>query len=326
MDAEFYKTLFDDGLISEESFNKLNQPQQHPDLSVHWEVRTLLYVGVVLLTGGLGLAVYENIDTIGHTAVLTLIGLIAAGCFIYCFRTTKPFSWDKVSAPNAYFDYILLLGSISLVSFIGYWQFQYHIFGTDYGLATLIPMLALFFTGYYFDHLGILSMAIANLAVWMGVSVTPKALLLQNDFDKGTLTNTYIVLAIVLLAAAFLTDRYRLKKHFKFSYQHYGVHAGYISLLAGYFHYYDGYLAAVYMLALFLLSALLYFDAMKNKSFYFLLLMTLYTYFAISCLVMRMLFLAATEGALYLAFFYFIGSALALIFLLIHFNKKLKTA
>ena len=326
MNAEFYKNLHAEGMLGDESFNKLNQPQQRPDLSVHWEVRTLLYIGVVLLTGGLGLAIYENIDTIGHTAVLTLIGLIAAGCFIYCFKTTKPFSWGKVSAANAYFDYILLLGSISLISFISYWQYQYHIFGTNYGLATLIPMLALFFIAYYFDHLGILSMAIANLAVWMGVSVTPKSLLMQNDFDKGTLTNTYIVLATLLLLAAFLTDRYHFKRHFKFSYQHYGVHTGYIALLAGYFHYYDEYIAAVYMLTLFLLSALLYIDAMKHKSFYFLLLLTLYTYFALSCLAMRALFRVGDEGALYLAFFYFIGSALGLIFLLIHFNKKLKTA
>ena len=326
MDAEFYKHLHTEGLLSDESFNKLNQPQKRPDLSIHWEVRTLLYTGVVLLTGGLGLAVYENIDTIGHAAVLALIGLIAAGCLVYCFKKTRPFSWNKVNAPNTYFDYILLLGSISMLSFIGYWQYQYHIFGADYGLATLIPMLALFFIAYYFDHLGILSMAIANLAVWMGVSVTPKALLLQNDFDKATLTNTYIVLAAVLLAAAFLTDRYNLKNHFKFSYQHYGVHTAYIALLAGYFHYYDEYLAAVYLLALFLLSAMLYADARKNKSFYFLLLMTLYTYFAFSCLVMRGVFLVPDEGAIYLALLYFIGSALGLIFLLIHFNKKLKAA
>ena len=324
MNAAFHKSLHAEGLLSDESFEKLNQPQKHPDLSIHWEVRTLLYIGVVLLTGGLGLAVYENIDTIGHTAVLTLIGLIAAGCFVYCFKTTRPFSWDKeVNAPNAYFDYILLLGSISMVSFIGYWQYQYTIFGTDYGLATLIPMLALFFTAYYFDHLGILSMAIANLAVWMGVSVTPKALLLHNDFDKGTIINTYIILAIILLVAAFLTDKYRFKKHFKFSYQHYGVHAGYIALLGGYFHYFDGFLAAIYLLALFLLSAMLYIDSMKSKSFYFLLLMTLYTYFAISCVLMRLLVLTGDVGAPYLAFLYFIGSAIGLIFLLIRFNKKL---
>jgi len=52
-----------------------------------------------------------------------------------------------------------------LASFIGYLQYQYSAFGTHYGMATLIPMLALFLIAYYFDHLGILSLAIANLAV-----------------------------------------------------------------------------------------------------------------------------------------------------------------
>ncbi|MDN5288450.1 MAG: hypothetical protein JWR38_4724 [Mucilaginibacter sp.] len=323
-----YKNLHAEDLISDDSLQKLQQKEEKPVLfSIHWEIKTLLYVGVLLLTAGLGVLIYENIDSIGHQFVLLLIALICIGCFAYCSKKALPFSAQKVNSPNAYFDYILLLGSISFVTFVGYLQFAYQVFGTNYGMATLIPMLILFFIAYYFDHLGILNMAIANLAVWMGVSVTPKQLLADNNFNTGTIIYTYLLLGILLLAGALLTQHFKFKKHFKFSYQHYGIHVTYIALLAGYFHYYDLDIAPPFMLGILLLSVLMYRDAYKSKSFYFLLLVILYAYIAVSCLAVRLfLSMGDTAGAVYSMLMYVIGSGIGLIFLLINLNKKLKTA
>src|ERR1700744_5344811 len=286
--TDLYKTLHAEGLISDESFVKIKHSEEQQLVSVHWEIKTLLYLGVLLLTTGLGVLIYENIDTIGHEFVLMLIGAICIGCLIYCFKFKLPYSTEKVRSPNAAFDYILLLGSISFLTFVGYLQFEYKVFGTNYGLATLIPMLVLFFIAYYFDHLGILSMAIANLALWMGVSVTPKQLLLHNDFDNQTIIYTYLVLGLILISAAFITQRYNFKKHFKFSYQHYGIHVTYIALLAGYFHYYSSVFCIVWMFGILPLSILMYKDAIKNKSFYFMLLVVLYGYIAVSSLAVRL--------------------------------------
>lgn len=320
--ADLYKMLHAEGLISDESFDKFNQKQ---DLfSVHWEIKTLLYLGVLLLTTGLGVMIYQNIDTIGHQFVLVLIALICLGCFAYSFKTGAPFRTDKVKSPNTAFDYILLLGSICFLIFVGYLQFEYKVFGTNYGLATMIPMLVLFFTAYYFDHVGILNMAIANLAIWMGVSVTPKQLLLNSDFNSETIVYTYLILGILLLFGAYATRRLNFKKHFKFSYQHYGVHITFIALLAGYFLNYDSLAVFFWILGVALLSFLIYKDADKNKSFYFLLLVILYSYITVSSLALRFFFATSDSGAIYLAPMYFIGSAIALIFLLINLNKKIK--
>src|SRR6201999_2921829 len=119
----------------------------------------------------------------------------------------------------------------------------------------------------------------------------------------------------ILLKGAYLTQRLNFKKHFKFSYQHYGVHVTFISLLAGYFHFYNSAFAMLWMLALFAIAWVIFRDAFKNHSFYFLLLVVLYSYVAISSLVVRLMMLAEDEGALYLAMLYFIGSAIGLIFL-----------
>lgn len=320
--ADLYKTLHAEGLISDESFDKFNQKQAL--FSVHWEIKTLLYLGVLLLTTGLGVLIYENIDTIGHQFVLLLFALICVGCFVYCFKTGAPFSTNKVKSPNTAFDYVLLLGCISFLTFVGYLQFEYKMFGTNYGLATWIPMLVLFFAAYYFDHMGILNMAIANLAIWMGVTVTPKQLLLNSDFNSKTIVYTYLLLGLLLLSGAYATQRVNFKKHFKFSYQHYGVHITFIALLAGYFLYYDSLAAFFWVLGVALLAFLIYKDADKNKSFYFLLLVILYSYITVSCLAVRFFIVTSGSGAIYLAPMYFIGSAIALIFLLINLNKKIK--
>ena len=324
MTDDFYKQLHADGLLSDESLASTTRELGAPLFHVHWEVKSLLYVGVLLLTGGLGLMVYENIDSIGHVAVLSLIAIICAGSFVYCIKNNPPYSTGRVKAPNTYFDYILLLACVSFLSFTGYLQFQYHVFGTNYGMATFIPMLVLFFVAYYFDHLGILAMAIANLAVWLGVSVTPRQLLLNSDFDSQTIIYTYLLLGVLLIVAAFATQRLNFKRHFKFSYQHYGVHVTYIALLAGYFHYYDTMVSALWMMGILVLSLLLYKDSIEHKAFYFLLLMVLYSYFALSSLITRLLIAVPNGGGIFLILIYFIGSATGLIFLLIHFNKKLK--
>ncbi len=324
MDDPIYQKLYTEGLISDESLKKTQQKFADQLFSVHWEIKTLLYIGILLLTAGLGTLVYKNIDSIGHQFVLLFIALICAGCFAYCFKNKLPFNAQRVGHPNAFFDYILLLACITFLIFTGYLQFEFKVFGTNYGMATFIPMLVLFFSAYYFDHIGILNMAIANLAVWLGVTVTPKQLLLNSDFNSETIIYTYLLLGIFLLIAAFATQKSAFKSHFKFSYQHYGVHLAFIALLAGYFHFYDWPVAFLWMLGIALTALYVYRDAFIHKSFYFLLLAVLYSYIAISSLAVRLAFTVNDIGAVYLLFLYFIGSGTALIFLLINLNKRLK--
>jgi hypothetical protein len=324
LDNDIYKKLNSEGYLSDDSYNNVSQKHFTQLFSVHWELKILLYLGVMLLSGGLGILIYKNIDTIGHQAVLAFIALTGIGCFIYCFKKKLPFSWDKVKASNTGFDYILLLGSICMVTFVGYLQYQYQVFGLNYGMATFIPMLALFFIAYYFDHLGILSMAIASLALWMGVSITPKTLLAHGTFNSKQIIFTYVAFGLILLVFAYLTQRFNIKKHFKFSYQHYGVHITFIALLAGYFEYYDAAISLLWLLPFFGLAVYIYIDAYRDRSFYFILLTILYSYFALACLITRVLYNLIKYDAIYLLLMCFIASAIGLIFLLININKNLK--
>jgi hypothetical protein len=158
--------------------------------SLHWELKTLLYLGVLLLSGGLGILIYENIDSISHQAILAAVALVSAGSFYYCYKQSSAFSWKKVKSPTPLYDYLLLLGCLTFITFIGYLQFAYTAFGSRYGLATAIPLVVIFFSAYYFVVLigaglkkkdvillrsGLLFVAAAVLTVRYFYSVMPPA-------------------------------------------------------------------------------------------------------------------------------------------------------
>ena len=326
MDIPIFRQLYEEGILSGDSFEKVQRHNSKKLFSVHWELKTILYLGVLLLTGGLSILVYKNIDTIGHQAILIFIALVCTGSFFYCIKNKRPFSINKVAAPSVYFDYVLLLGCLTFISFIAYLQFAYNVFGNRYGLASFFPMLLLFFSAYYFDHVGILSMGITNLAAWLGITVAPMQLLTANDFDNSIIIFTGLLLGILLMVMALFTDKKNIKKHFEFTYSNFGMHVLFVSSLAAMFRF-----ERMYLLCFLLLMAVAWFfyrKAMRQKSFYFLLITTLYSYVAVSYVVIRLLSAIRNVdmGAIYLGFLYFIASGIGLILFLTRTNKKLKAA
>jgi heme/copper-type cytochrome/quinol oxidase subunit 2 len=83
--------------------------------------------------------IYKNIDSIGHIAILSILLIVIAVCFYYCFKNSKGFQKTETTFENPVLEYLVLAANILTCIFIGYLQFQYKPFGTHYGLATLIP-------------------------------------------------------------------------------------------------------------------------------------------------------------------------------------------
>ncbi|MBL7717480.1 MAG: DUF2157 domain-containing protein [Flavipsychrobacter sp.] len=324
MDIKFFEGLADKGVLDTGTVERMKSDAR--PLSVRRELLILLYFGVLLLSTGLGILIYEHIDTIGHLSIVLFVAAITSTCLAYCFRKANKPSFQKVESPNVWFDYILLLGCLTLLVFVGYVQFKYQLFGTQWGLASFVPLVLLAFFAYYFDHLGVLSLAIVNLGAWMGITVNLLELSRISVFDSEPLIYSGLLMATLLLALSYFSERKDIKAHFSFSYRNFGIHIMFLSLLSGMFWYTHWYLAWALFVSLF--AGYVFVNARRNASFYFLLVAVLYFYIAISTVFVRLVFdtggILNGRGGLYLVLLYFIASATGLVVFLVNMNKKLK--
>jgi Predicted membrane protein (DUF2157) len=297
-------------LIDSEEEIRIKNAERNAPFSVHWELKTLLYLGVVLLNIGLGFLIYQNIDTIGHALIIALIGLLSCGCFFYAARTAAPFSTDETKSPTPYFDYAVLLGCLTFLIVEGYLQFQYNVFGTQYSLATFLPMVLFFPVAYYFDHRGVLSMAIVALGTWLGLKISPLELVNQNDFSNQPLVYSGILLGVFLAIIGFFSELKNIKKHFAFTYFNFSIHLFFICSLTALFDFNNPILFSC--LIIFGLIFWIYYGQ-KTTSFYFLLFAVLYGYIALTYLIFSRL-INHINPTLYFLYF-IISSAMCIILL-----------
>jgi hypothetical protein len=297
-----------------------NVRREHP-ISVYWDLRSLLYLGVLLVTTAIGILIYKNIDTIGHGVLLIVIALLVVTCFAYCLKKSKGYQHTKVNVSAIWPDYILLAGCLLLLTLVAFAQFQYNLFGSRWGLALFIPMVLLFISAYYFDHLGVLSLAITNLAAWAGIAITPVSLLQQSDFNEERVMFTGLLLGIFLLAISVLSQSKNIKRHFAFTYRNFGVHLFFIFLLAILF-YYDRFYLLIFLI-LTSASFFLFKSFIKENSIYFLVVTILYFYIGLSYVAVRMLSIDSI-GGFYGVILYFIFSGIGLIAVFKSLQKKLK--
>jgi hypothetical protein len=139
-------------------------------VSVYWELRALLYAGVLLITGGAGLLVKENLDRIGPVAVAVLLGLAAAAAIGWVIRAAPPFSWREVPSPNLAFDYILLLGVLLAAADLAFIEVKFTPLGAAWTWHLLIVALFTALAAFRFDSRIVFSLALSTFAAWRGVS------------------------------------------------------------------------------------------------------------------------------------------------------------
>ncbi len=287
------------------------------------DIRLVLYTGILLLTGGLGVIIYKNIDQIGHLAIIIAMTVSCLACFYYCFKKAIPFSKNKAESPGVLYDYILLLGSILMVTLIGYVQYQYHVFGQQWKLASFIPMVLLFAIAYRFDHQGILSMAIFNLAGFLGITINESIFTEKGLLNNKTTLITAVTLGVFLILAAWASKLYRFKFHFEKVYHFIGSHFYLLCCFIALSEYYPAYW--VWAIGYSLGIAYHYWKANSEKSFYEIVVTLLYGYALISYLIVDLL-RRANDTLVLMQFssLYFLVSGILLIIVHIHFFNKFR--
>ena len=183
-------------------------------VSVRFEIRVLLYVGVFLLTSGVGLLVVKHHRTIGPWAIAGSIGLAAAACLFWVVRKAPPFSWDEVQSPSVAFDYVLLLGLLLVGSDLAYVEAQFTLLGPSWTHHLLVVGAVYLLAAYRWDSRTVLGLALTTLAAWRGVSVSIVSGALGAGV-AGELRSNALALGALYVAAAALSVRLERKPHFE---------------------------------------------------------------------------------------------------------------
>lgn len=256
--------------------------------SLHHELRALLYLGITLLAGGVGVLIYQHIDSLGHGVIIGAIALAMSASFAYAVRRRSAFTWGEAPRASIAADYLLLLGCLLFLVLEGYLQVQYELFGTRYGLATVLPAGLFFYLAYRFDHRGVLSLAITALAAWVGVSVAPLDVFRQGLLWHSALSFPGLLLGVVLVAAGLGSEFLDRKRHFAFTYLSLGSNVALLSALSLLFAT-EGRYSLPWLLLVLVLSAGLVWYARRAQSYLFLLMSVAYSYVAITYSIVRLL-------------------------------------
>ena len=308
-------SLTEKNIISETQAIQISNAEKNEPFSVHWELRSLLYLGITFLSTGLGILIYKNIDTIGHNILIALIALVCIACFCYAFLHRKTFTWQESEITNNLEDFALLGGCLTFLTLESYLQYQYNIFGTRYGLAAFLPAVLFFFCAYRFDHRGVLSMAITALASGVGVSIAPVKLWETNDFNSQSLVITALLLGSCLVFIGWISEQKALKKHFSFTYFLLGGNLAFVAALAGLFTF-D--YKIIYFISVAILSFLYIAHAKQTHSYIFMLMGFIYGYIAFTYGIFKIM---PVDSDPFFFMIYFIASGAGVIVFLIKIKE-----
>ena len=302
------------GILNREQATLLRRIYGRELLSVYWELRLLLYAGILVLTTGLGLLVTKYFASIGHLALLAAIALGCAGCFAYCLRRGGGFATEMLPTPNAAYDYVLLLGCLLIGIFQGYLELRFNVLAHDWSWWLLGSGLFYLICAHFFDNRLVLSLALSTLGAWLGV----KTSILGGGLWEASLRGNGLVFGVLTVAAGAVQARLGWKRHFLPVHLHLGVNVLLAALVAGVASRSTG---LFYLSGLILAGAGSILYAQQARLFAFLLYAVVYGYLGVTIYVLERAHWQI-EGIL----FYFLTTAAALVSALVAFHRRFRSA
>ena len=206
--------LFEKELLSKEQQANIRNYFSLGIFSLRNELLFLMYLSVLLFTSGIGVLIYKNIDTIGHSIILLLLFALIVGCYYFCFKKSKGFTTQDIDFDNPIYNYVVLLATILSCTFMGYLQYQYHIFGKQFEISILISAFIALGTAYYFNNKSALSIGLTALATSIGITLTPQTLIDNEVYWNQNLSYYGLILGLMIILGANYSQKISLKKHF----------------------------------------------------------------------------------------------------------------
>jgi len=192
------------GLLPPPVADRLLTIERRAPMSIHAELRVVLWLAVTMIATGLGIFLKKNIDQIGHLTLILIIGAASAGCYLIAWRRKRA---GKSSAAD---DYLLLLAALLLSADVGYIETQYHLLGKDWRQYLLIMAGVHGVSAYLYDSRTVLGLSLAALAGWLGIDNSEESFSLH-AWQAGR----------KLLTMAALTAVWRFLNHQKERWRHF---------------------------------------------------------------------------------------------------------
>jgi hypothetical protein len=232
--ADAIGVLTEKGILSPGQSATLLRVARRDLVSVRFELRALLYAGVLLAVSGVGLFLKENQERIGPVAIASLLGAAAVACFLFVLRRSPPFSWSAYGESHVASDYLLLLAVLLVGSDLAYVESHFRFLGADWAYHLLVLSAIALVAAYRFDSRVVLSLGLSSFAAWRGLST---GLPLESHLSQrpGEVRANALACGVLFLAAAFVSVRANRKAHFEAVFAAFGWLLLFGGLLSGVF-------------------------------------------------------------------------------------------
>jgi hypothetical protein len=195
-------------------------------VSVHGDLRVLLYASVLVTMAGVSILVALNLDRLGPVAIATALALAAAGCLMWVARRAAPFSWSEVPSPHLALDYVLLLGVLLTGATLGYVEANFTALGRAWPWHLFFVSVLAGGLAVRFDSRVVFSLALSTFAAWRGVRTSLVDAVLSNR--ASALRVEAVLCGVAFLALGYAFVRLRRKPHF----EPVAVHLGWLLVVA----------------------------------------------------------------------------------------------
>jgi Predicted membrane protein (DUF2157) len=183
--------LRDTGAIAPEIADRLIRIERREILSIDSELRAILYIAVAMLTAGVGMLLAKHVHQIGPLTIVVLIAMAAGVAYAFPFR--KLAGGRSQSAVD---EYLLLLASLLVSADVAYAERQFHLLDKSWPRHFLLLAILHGFVAYLFTSRTVLTLSIAGLAAWLGVSTSIGTLI---DADLSMAQRGFLVAALLLV-------------------------------------------------------------------------------------------------------------------------------
>ena len=295
------------GVITEAQHGALVEIVNRDRFSIYVELNALLYIGVVSIVGGLGWTFRDYVVNLGDAAILSILGLLMAGAFGYCFTRGPGYTNDEIESSSFGFDYVLYFGCLVLSATLAFIEARFAVFqGWDTHL--LIAALVFGALAYRFDNRFVLSLALSTLAGYLGLKISN-----FDTLDTDRLRFAGFLYGAFLIGVGVLLHQRRIKAHFLDVYLQLGANALLIAAISGVLERDNGW---AYLVVLLAFAATSIYLGVRYRRFAFVTYGTLYGYAGLSVRLLDAM------GGLIIGLTYFIITGSIVVILLVVLARR----